>query len=69
MQLLLAKRQELYPYELSSQNGEHLVNQTSLERKSPQCPLYSELTKTTFLLKSTNNTKININHHRLIGDE
>ena len=45
------------------------MNQTSLERKSPQCPLYSELTKTTFLLKSTNNTKININYHRLIGGE
>ena len=45
------------------------MNQTSLERKCPQCPLYSELTKTTFLLKSTNNTKININYHRLIGDE
>ena len=42
------------------------VNQTSLKHKS-YIP-YNELARTLFLAESTNNIKIKITHHRVIGD-
>ena len=51
---------------LRIQNGEHFVNlceSNMLETKVP-----SELAGTLFSVESTNNTKIKITHHRVIGD-
>ena len=50
-----------------NQNGKHLVNLFEANILEGQV-IFPELVKTLFPVESTNNIKINIIHHRVIGD-